>query len=116
MEIICRFQKSNIGDLQLRNWKSRAQQYFRTATKKPLGKEELKLVWKNQLDGLKELYLGSKKMFLLLNLDLPYLRYQNIYFDIISADVVYPPSEKLSLFIHFCFNLDVHNVEQPDQT
>ena len=26
------------------------------------------------------------------------------YFDIICADVVYPPGEKLSLFTHFCSN------------
>ena len=43
-------------------------------------------------------------MFFFLNLDLSYRRYQNAYFDIISADVVYAPSEKLSLFAHFCFN------------
>ena len=26
------------------------------------------------------------------------------YFDIIYADVIYPPGEKLSLFTHFCSN------------
>ena len=35
MEIICWFQKSNIGDLQLRSWKSRAQQNYRAARKNP---------------------------------------------------------------------------------
>ena len=28
----------------------------------------------------------------------------NAYFDIICTDVVYPPGEKLSLFIHFLSN------------
>ena len=28
----------------------------------------------------------------------------NVYFDILCADVVYPPGEKLSLFTHFCSN------------
>ena len=37
-------------------------------------------------------------MFFFLNLDLPYQRYQNVYFDINCADVVYSPGEKLSLF------------------
>ena len=40
-------------------------------------------------------------MFFLLNLDLSYRRYYNVYFDIIFADVVYPRGEKLSLFTHF---------------
>ena len=43
-------------------------------------------------------------MFLCLNLDLSCGQYQNVYFDIICADVVYPPGEKLSLFTYFCFN------------
>ena len=43
-------------------------------------------------------------MFFFLNLDLSYRRYQNVYFGIISTDVVYLPGEKLSLFSHFCFN------------
>ena len=57
-------------------------------------------------------------MFFFLNLDLSCRRYQNLYFEIISADVVYPSSEKLSLFNHVCFNqtLYVYNVEQPGQT
>ena len=42
------------------------------------------------------------------------------YFDMICADVVYPPGERLSLFTHFCSNhedfLDVCNVEHPSQT
>ena len=29
---------------------------------------------------------------------------KNVYFDIICANVVYPPGEKLSLFTHFCSN------------
>ena len=41
-------------------------------------------------------------MFFFLNLDLSYWRYQNVqYFNIICADVVYLPEEKLSLFTHF---------------
>ena len=40
-------------------------------------------------------------MFFFLNLDLSYLRYQNVYFDITCADVVYPPGEKLFLFTRF---------------
>ena len=28
----------------------------------------------------------------------------NVYFDIICADVVYPPGEKLSIFTYFCSN------------
>ena len=43
-------------------------------------------------------------MFFFLNLDLPYQQYKNVYFDIICADVVYPPGEKLSLFTHVCPN------------
>ena len=29
---------------------------------------------------------------------------QNVYFDIIFTDIVYPLGEKLSLFAHFLFN------------
>ena len=41
-------------------------------------------------------------MFFFLNLDLTYRWYQNADFDIICADVVYLPGEKLSLSSHFC--------------
>ena len=34
-------------------------------------------------------------MFSFLNLDLSYWRYQSVYFDIICADVVYPPGKKV---------------------
>ena len=34
-------------------------------------------------------------MFFFLNFDLWYRRYQNVYFEMISADVVYSPGEKL---------------------
>ena len=43
-------------------------------------------------------------MFFFLNLDLSYLWYQNVYFDIICKHVVYAPGEKLSLFTYFCSN------------
>ena len=43
-------------------------------------------------------------MLFVLNLDLSYRRYQNVYSDMICGDVVYPPGEKLSLFTHFCSN------------
>ena len=68
---MCWFQKSNIRDLQLRSWKSRAQQNYRAAKpkEKTQGKEKLKLIWINQVYGWKEWYLGSKKMFFFLNLD-----------------------------------------------
>ena len=45
-----------------------------------------------------------KKMFLFLNLDQSHLQYENVDFDIICTDVVYPAGEKLSLFTHFCSN------------
>ena len=48
--------------------------------------------------------LREQENFLLSNLDLSYRRYSNVYFNIICADVVYPPGEKLSLFTHFCSN------------
>ena len=54
-------------------------------------------------------------MFFFLNLDLSYRRYQNVYFDIISAD-----EEKsfpyLLIFAPIKNFLDVYNVEQPGQT
>ena len=43
----------------------------------------------------------------------------NVYFDIICADVVNPPEQKLSLFTHFALIkdfLDVYNVQHPSQT
>ena len=55
----------------------------------------------------------------LLNLNLSYQRYENVYFDIICADVIYPPDKKLSLFTSFApikDFLDVYNVEHPSQT
>ena len=58
-------------------------------------------------------------MFFLLNLDLSYRRYQNVYFDIISADVVYHLQKSypcLLIFAPFKDFLDVHNVEQLGQT
>ena len=42
----------------------------------------------------------------------------NVYFDIICADVVYPPGEKSSLitiFVQIKDFLDLHNVEHPSQ-
>ena len=50
-------------------------------------------------------------MFFFLNLESSFV--------IICADVIYPPGEKLSLFIHFCPIKDfigVYNVEHPSQT
>ena len=41
-----------------------------------------------------------------------------VYLDIICADVVYPPGEKLSLLLIFALIqdfLDVYNVEHPSQ-
>ena len=43
-------------------------------------------------------------MVFFLYLNLLYLRYQNVYFDIICADVVYSSGGKLFLFTHFCSN------------
>ena len=40
-------------------------------------------------------------MFFFLNLDLSYRWYYNVHFDIICADLVYPPGKKLSPFTHF---------------
>ena len=45
------------------------QQDYRT-TRKKQGKEKGELIWINQFYGWKEWYLGSKKMFFFLNLDL----------------------------------------------
>ena len=64
---------------------------------------------------------GARKCFFFLNLELSYRRYQNVYFDIICADVVYPPGETLSLFTHFLLQskiifLNVYNSECPGQT
>ena len=53
------------------------------------------------------------------NLDLSYRRYQNVYFDIISADVVYHLQKSYPyLFIFAPINdfLDVYNADQPGQT
>ena len=58
-------------------------------------------------------------MFFFLNLDLSYRRYQNVYFDIICANVVYQSGEKLSLFTHICSNqrfFYVYNVKHHEQT
>ena len=58
-------------------------------------------------------------MFFFLNLDLSYRRYQNVYFDIICADVVYPPEKSyphLLIFAPIEDFLYVYNVEHPDQT
>ena len=58
-------------------------------------------------------------MFFFSNLDLSYRRYQNVYFDIISADVVYHLQESycdLLIFAPIKDFLDVYNVEQPGQT
>ena len=58
-------------------------------------------------------------MLFFLKLGLSYRSYQNVYFDIICADEVCPPGEKLSLFTHFAPSkdfLDVYNVEHPSQT
>ena len=41
-------------------------------------------------------------MFSFFKLDLPYQ--PNVYFDIISAEVVYQPPGKLSPFTRVCFN------------
>ena len=57
-------------------------------------------------------------MFSFLHLDLSYRRYQYVYFDILCADVVYPPGEKLcnlSIFVLIKDFPDVYNVEHPDQ-
>ena len=45
--------------------------------------------------------VGIKKMFFFLNLDFPYRRHQNVYFDIVSADVVYPPGESYPYLLIF---------------
>ena len=66
-----------------------------------------------------KIVIRIKTMFFLLNLDLSYRRYQNVYFHIICAQVVYPPGEKLSQFTHLVSIkdfLDVYNVEHPSQT
>ena len=53
-----------------------------------------------------------------LNLDLSYQRYY-VYFDIICADVVYPPGESypyLHIFAPIKDFVDVYNVKHPGQT
>ena len=53
------------------------------------------------------------------NLDLSYRRYENVYFDIICEDVVYPPEESypyLLIFAPIKYFLDVYNLEHPRQT
>ena len=58
-------------------------------------------------------------MFFILNLDLSYQRYENVYFDIIPADVVYHLQKSyhyLLVFAPIYDFLDVSNVEQPGQT
>ena len=47
MGIICWFQKSNTGDLQLRSWKSRAQQDYRVAREKTLFEKTKFMIEKN---------------------------------------------------------------------
>ena len=46
--------------------------------------------------------LGEQENVVLLNLD--FFENQNVYFDIIFTDAVYPLGEMLSPFTHFCFN------------
>ena len=64
--------------------------------------------------------IGIKKMFFLLILDLSYLQDQNVYFDIIRADVVYPPGEKQPIYLFLLqskiFLMYIYNVEHPSQT
>ena len=63
--------------------------------------------------------LGARKCFFFLNLNLSYRRYKNVHFDIICADIVYPPGEKLPYLLIFARIknfLDVYNVEHPGQT
>ena len=58
-------------------------------------------------------------MFLFLHLDLLYLRYQNVYADIICADIVYPPEENylyLLIFPPLKGFLDVCYVENDSPT
>ena len=58
-------------------------------------------------------------MIFFLNLDLSYRRHQNVYFDIICADVVYHLQKSypyLFIFAPIKDFLDVYNVEQPGQT
>ena len=52
-----------------------------------------------------------ENVFFLINLDLMYRRSENVYFDIICTDVVYPPGEKLSLCTHFWSNQRFPDVE-----
>ena len=58
-------------------------------------------------------------MFFFLDLDLSYHRYQNVYFDIICADVVFLKLEKsypyLLIFAPIKNFLEVYNVEHPGQ-
>ena len=63
IEITCWFQKSNIGDLQLRSWNRSRATRLQGWQEKAQGKEKLKLIWTNQLYGWKEWYSGSKKIF-----------------------------------------------------
>ena len=63
--------------------------------------------------------LREQENVFLFEFDLSYRRYLNDYFDILFADVVYPPGEKLSRFTHFApikNFLHVYNVEHPGQT
>ena len=61
---------------------------------------------------------GARKCVVFFNLDLPYLQYQNVYFDKISAYVVYHLQKSylyLLIFAPIKDFLDVYNEEQPGQ-
>ena len=92
----------NIGDLQLRSWKNREHQDYKTDKKKPEVRKnccfDKPSLW------LKRMILEKQEHVFLLEFGLIVPAVLKCSFDIICADVVYPPGEKLCLFTHFCSN------------
>ena len=103
MEIMCWFKRAT---LEIPSWEAGRDRATRLEgwQEKTRGEEKLKFILISQLSGWKEWYLESKKLSFFLNLELSYRWYWNVYFDIICADIVYPPGEKWSLFTSFCSN------------
>ena len=83
-----------LSPVTLRSW-TRLQSW----QEKARSKEKLTLVWVSLVYGMmKRMTLGEEENIILFKFGLIVPTVLNCYFDIIRADVVYQPGEKLSLF------------------
>ena len=130
IEIMCWFQKNNIGDLQLRS-QERIKLYslLKKLKEEPNNKitgltgktpryGKTKTYFNKPSKCLKRMIVRDQENVFLSEFGLIVPAVLKCLFDIICADVVYPPGEKLSLFTNFTpvkDFLDVYNVEHPSQ-